>query len=82
MHRRLNITLSDETVRLLDRLARKGERSRVIAEAVEQYVVRKGRATVRKRIREGSRARASRDVALAEEWFNLEEEAWRGRKRK
>jgi metal-responsive CopG/Arc/MetJ family transcriptional regulator len=35
-HRRLNITLPEETVRLIDRVAKKGERSRFIAEAIER----------------------------------------------
>jgi CopG family transcriptional regulator / antitoxin EndoAI len=30
MHRRLNITLPEETVRLLDRVAKSGDRSRLI----------------------------------------------------
>lgn len=44
MSRRLNISLPDETVRLLDRVAAKGERSQVIAEAVTKYVVEVGKA--------------------------------------
>ncbi|HLC40312.1 MAG TPA: hypothetical protein VJO34_01645 [Methylomirabilota bacterium] len=77
MHRRLNITLSDETVRLLDRAVPKGDRSRLIAET-RYYMRETSRATLRKRLREGAMRRAERDRKLAGDWFGLEEEAWRG----
>ena len=75
MHRRLNITLPEETVRLLDRVVKKGDRSRLIAEAVRRYVQGIGRANLRKLLREGAIARASRDQGLAEAWFQLDDES-------
>lgn len=78
MHQRLNITLPEDTVRLLDRVASKGDRSRLIAEAVKHYIESVGRANLRKRLKEGATRRASRDLRLAEEWLTLEEEAWHG----
>lgn len=80
-HRRLNITLPEETVRLIDRVAKKGDRSRFIAEAVERYVGEVGLAKLRKQMKEGAIRRAKRDVAIAGEWFGLEEEAWHGSRR-
>lgn len=77
MHRRINITLPEETVRLIHRVAERGDRSRFIDEAVKRYVEAVGRANLRKRLKEGSVRRAGRDLRLAEEWFALEEEAWR-----
>ena len=76
MSRRLNISLPDETVRLLDRVAAKGERSHVIAEAVTRYVVEVGRAHLRKRMKERALKRADLDLRIAEEWFPVDEEAW------
>ncbi len=76
MHRRINITLPEETVRLIERVAAKGDRSRFIAEAVAYYVDTTGRAQLRKRLREGAIRRAQRDLRLAQEWFVLAEEAW------
>jgi len=81
MHRRLNITLPDATVRLMDRIVEKGDRSRLIAEAVEYYIESVGRANLRKRLKEGAILRAKRDLQIAEEWFHLEEEAWPGEPR-
>jgi CopG family transcriptional regulator/antitoxin EndoAI len=76
MSRRLNISLPDETVRLLDRVAAKGERSQVIAEAVTRYVVEVGKTRLRKRMKERAQKRAVLDVRIAEEWFPIDEEAW------
>jgi CopG family transcriptional regulator/antitoxin EndoAI len=76
MHKRVNITLPDETLRLIDRAAGKGDRSRLIDEAVRYFVRQKGRARVRALLAEGAKARADRDRMIADEWLPLEEEAW------
>ena len=81
MHRRLNITLPEETIRLIDRVAAKGDRSRFIAEAVRRYVGARGRAELRRRLREGAARRADRDLQLVADWLSLDEEAWRRSKR-
>ena len=73
MHRRLNISLPDETVRLIDRVAKRGNRSRLISDAVRRYVQELGRANLRRRLKQGAKRRADRDLAIAEEWFALEE---------
>ena len=75
MHRRINITLPEETVRLIDRLAGRGDRSRLIAQAVTHYVKATGRARLRKLLKEGALHRAERDLRLAEEWLALDEKA-------
>jgi CopG family transcriptional regulator/antitoxin EndoAI len=75
MYRRLNITLPEQTVRLVDRVARERGRSRFINLAVRHYVEAVGRANLRKRLKEGALRRAERDLRLAEEWFALEVEA-------
>ena len=80
MSRRLNISLPDETVRLLDRVAAKGERSQVIAEAVTKYVVEVGKARIRKRMKERAVKRGDLDLQIAEEWFPIDEEAWEGKR--
>ena len=76
MHRRVNITLSEETVDLIDRVVKKGDRSRFIDEAIRQHVRELGSKKLRRRLKEGALKRAKRDLNLAEEWFALEEEAW------
>lgn len=76
MSRRLNISLPDETVRLLDRVAAKGERSQVIAEAVTKYVVEVGKARIRKRMKERAIKRSDLDLQIVEEWFPIDEDTW------
>ena len=73
MNQRLNITLPDQTVRLLDRAVPKGQRSRLIDEAVKRFVREKGRARLRKQLKRGAKAQAERDLEVAEEWFTLSE---------
>jgi CopG family transcriptional regulator/antitoxin EndoAI len=76
VHRRINVTLSEETLPLLDRVAEKGDRSRLIDAAVRYYIDEKGRAELKKRLKAGAIRRAARGLALAEEWLPLEEEVW------
>ncbi len=45
MTRRLNITLPEQTVALMDRVAGKGQRSRLIDVAVHRYVEKKAAPT-------------------------------------
>jgi CopG family transcriptional regulator / antitoxin EndoAI len=76
MHRRINISLPEETLALIDRVAKLGDRSRFIDEAVKHYIQEVGRSKLRKQLQEGALRRAKRDLALAEEWFGLDEEVW------
>jgi metal-responsive CopG/Arc/MetJ family transcriptional regulator len=77
MHRRLNITLPEETVALIDSVAKAGDRSRLINEAVRLYIKTFATQNLRRRMREGARARADRDIAIALEWFPRDEKAIR-----
>ena len=76
VNQRINVSLPEETLRLLDRVAGKGDRSRLINEAVRYYIDEKGRRELRKRLKEGAIRRTPRDLQLSEEWFPLEEEVW------
>ncbi len=76
MNQRVNKTLPEDTLRLIDHVATKGDRSRFIDIAVRHYVDTIGRTNLRRRRKEGALRRAHRDLHLAKEWFNVEEEAW------
>ena len=76
MHQRINITLPEETLRLVDRVAKKRDRSQFIDRALKYYIDQVGRANLRKQLKEGAIRRAERNLQLAGEWFPLEEEAW------
>jgi CopG family transcriptional regulator/antitoxin EndoAI len=73
---RINVILPEETIRVLDRVAPRGHRSRLISEAVMHYVSSRGRSHLAGQLKAGALANAKRDLAIAEEWFPLEEEAW------
>jgi len=77
MHRRINITLPDATIRLIDRVAKKGDRSFLISEAVKHYVTSIGKARLRRLLKEEALRYAERDRRLAEEWSALDEAPWR-----
>lgn len=70
--RRLNISLPERTVELIDRIAGKGQRSALIDRAVLRFVQQESRANIRAQLAEGARDRAARDLQLAEEWFPIE----------
>ena len=76
MVRRLNIVLPEEVLRALDRMAPKGQRSRLISEAVIQYVTSKARRSLAERVKQGALDGARRDLEIAQEWFPLDEESW------
>ncbi|HZX13046.1 MAG TPA: hypothetical protein VFF49_01430 [Thermodesulfobacteriota bacterium] len=76
MHRRVNTTLPEETIRLISRVTGKGDRNRFIDKAVKHYIEEIGKTNLRKQLKEGAIQRAERDLGLAHEWFLIEEETW------
>jgi CopG family transcriptional regulator/antitoxin EndoAI len=76
MHKRINISLPEETIRLMDRVADKGDRSRLIDRAVRHYVESVGRENLRRQMKEGAIRDAEEDLALAVDWFAIDEQAW------
>ena len=79
MNKRVNITLPEQTLRLIDRVAQKGDRSRFIDRAIKHYVGTVGRENLREQIKQGAIGEAELDLAVTEDWFLLEEEAWERR---
>ena len=79
-HKRVNITLSPETIRLVQKVAKQGERSRLVDEAIRFYVGKMGRAKVRRQIREGALHRAERDLKITQDWSCLHDIWARGKK--
>jgi len=76
MTARINVVLPVETIRVLNRVAPKGSRSRLISEAVLYYVESKAKSNLAERLKAGALANAKRDLEIAQEWFSLDEEAW------
>jgi CopG family transcriptional regulator/antitoxin EndoAI len=82
MTKRINVILPAETIKVLDRVAPKGNRSRLIDQAVLFYVRTKSRENLRERLKQGYLANSKENLKLAQEWFPLEEEAWQKAKTK
>jgi CopG family transcriptional regulator / antitoxin EndoAI len=80
MTKRINIVLPMETLKVLDRVAPKGNRSRLISEAVMHYVATRAKSNLAERLKQGAVANAQRDLEITQEWFSLDEEAWQQRK--
>jgi hypothetical protein len=74
MSKRINVILPDKTASVLDRVTTKGRRSEFISRAVLHFVETAGKEHLRARLRREALANAERDLALAVEWFPLEEE--------
>ena len=71
-HERVNITLPKDTLRLIDRVTKKTNRSRFLDCAVHFYIAKIGRTNLKTRLRAGAVARRDSDEAIAEEWFPVE----------
>ena len=74
MQQRINVSLSEEAVKLLDRLAPKGDRSRFLDELVKRTA--RDRTKLRARLQDGYIKRAERDRELAAEWDPVADEVW------
>lgn len=77
MQQRINVSLPQETVKLIDRVTRKGNRSRLIDAAVRHYVRSVGKAKLESRLAEGYRKLSKSSLEIAADWFPVDEEAWR-----
>ena len=75
-HKRLNITLPESTVALLETVADKGARSNFIDTAIKSYIKQTKQENLRESLKTGAIARSQRDLSLSEEWFDVEEELW------
>jgi CopG family transcriptional regulator / antitoxin EndoAI len=74
MSQDISIYLPDDTLVELDKLAPQGDLSLFIGEAIQFYISETKKKALRDLIEEGAIVRAERDLALAQEWFALDEE--------
>jgi CopG family transcriptional regulator / antitoxin EndoAI len=77
-HVRINITLPEETITLLDSIAGKGTRSTFIDEAIRKEIHQLKKNSLRDRLKAGAIDRGTRDIAIAAEWSELEDNLWQG----
>ncbi|HYN38642.1 MAG TPA: hypothetical protein VES39_05270 [Rhodospirillales bacterium] len=75
MHRGISVALPEETVRLLNRIADRGEWAAIIGLAVRRYVEHAGPADLRRRLLDhGSATRHRLDGPEA--WSDIDDDAW------
>ena len=77
MPKRINIILRETTIRTLNRLAKRGERSRLIDEAVQHYAATRSVEALRDRLKDASVHDRGLDREVTQEWFEADSEAWR-----
>ena len=65
-HERINITLPEETIRLLDHAVPNGSRSRFIDKAIRHLIRTESNKQLKDQIKKGAIARAGRDLDLTE----------------
>jgi CopG family transcriptional regulator / antitoxin EndoAI len=75
MTKRINIALPVKTIAVLDRVTTYGGRSRFIDRAVRHLIETEAKMNLRERLKHEALANAERDLAMAAEWFPLDEEA-------
>lgn len=81
-YERLNITLPRATVELLNRLTKKGNRSRFVDRAIRELALGRTRTRLRKLLVEEGRVNRDRDLGLAAEWAAVDAETWPPRRRR
>lgn len=76
MNQRINITLPQETLELLDRNIAKGDRSSFIDRAVKSYISSTAKENLKQKLKQGAERWSERDLQITEDWFNIDEESW------
>ena len=73
MHERINVTLPEGTIRLLDHAVPNGSQSRFIDKAIRHLIRTESHKQLKDRIKKEAIARAEQDLDLAEAWFVIED---------
>ncbi len=76
MSKRINIVLPETTIRVMNRMAKPGERSRFIDRAVRHYIANCSAEALRARLEYTAVRDRDLDREVAEEWFAVDQEAW------
>lgn len=75
-YRRINITLPQETVEILATEVDKGSRSNFIDIAIRNHVIETRKIRLREGLKAGAIANAERDLEIAREWSEIEDDLW------
>jgi CopG family transcriptional regulator / antitoxin EndoAI len=76
MARRINVILSEDTVRTIDRMVRPRERSRFIQTAVQHYVATASPEALQERLKQAALRDHDLDLEIANDWSAVDQEQW------
>ncbi len=76
MAKRINIILGDATLKTIDRLSRRGQRSRFIERAVQHYVTTNSPEALRERLKQAAVRDRDLDLEIAGDWSAVDNEQW------
>jgi CopG family transcriptional regulator / antitoxin EndoAI len=76
MAKRINVILPESTIRTMDRLAKPGERSRLIDKAVQHYATTRSAEAVREQLKQAALRDRDLDQEIAEDWAAVDRESW------
>lgn len=73
MYQKINITLHQQTINMIEQIANKHNRSSFIDEAVRYYIEHIKKVKLREQLKEGAINRAERDLKISKELNDLED---------
>ena len=76
MSKRINIVLPVTTIQTIDRMAKPGQRSRFINEAVQHYVANRSTEALRAQLQSAAVRDQDLDREVAADWFAVDHETW------
>lgn len=76
MGKRINIVLPETTIRTIDGMAKPGQRSRFIDEAVQYFVANRSAEALRAQLERAAIRDRDLDREVAEDWFAVDQTSW------
>jgi CopG family transcriptional regulator/antitoxin EndoAI len=76
MDKQFNITIPEATMQLIEQTMPQENLNQLINKAINFYIKQNLSENLKEELRIGAIDRAERDLKLAKEWCELEEEAW------
>ena len=76
MSKRLNIVLPEATVQTIDRMAKPGQRSRVIDQAVQHFVAHRSSEALRAQLERATVRDRDLDREVESDWLAVDQELW------
>ena len=76
MSKRINIVLPETTIQTINRMAKPGQRSRFINEAVQHFAAYRSTEALRAQLERAVVRDRDLDREVAQDWFAVDQEAW------